>query len=581
MKNHRSSWLRIGLIAVILLSYVNVLASANVSGWDEGDAEDTGIPSKGVKGGVHPWITSQALDYLQREGMIEKGSWFDKNRPDFENLLRWGTWYADNAGTHIYISAPGYGSVADWYADAQTHFYDKGDIYVTNPEAVFGGIIFLEYANTGDLNAPEYSAQLYSRAVEFWLGGKRPLDLEQLRRRNKVYSLGFTGIIGGRQHWYGWGQGTDPEGIGEDRPDGPPRWPFWAVRGEGFIPSVVYLGWSAHLIQDMSVYHHVHRLHGNESYPPGIPNMSHGGYEDAVLAMVTNNDGALASLPPKAKSASSAPDYYRELPVSFDITDLANEVARHGGMPMPRNGHRPSPPYKPVAPHQPDRYSCIGEGYRFSIDIEFRDELNAGQLTAALRRKFDDHGQPLTDNAKMTVVVPGSTWAIDDTGTDGSIPYLVRHDVILLGSEQLSETLNVYRLLWTCEQSWTEYLRQWDKYQQKLLQYYKELERYPQELEEYRQEVKQYQVAALDNAIKATAALIYKFIYEVSEEVYVDPSYAGIEDGSIGHPFNTLSEAVFELSRRPTKTVIKMAAGTYSQPITIDKPCTLEPWSRD
>jgi len=89
----------------------------------------------------------------------------------------------------------------------------------------------------------------------------------------------------------------------------------------------------------------------------------------------------------------------------------------------------------------------------------------------------------------------------------------------------------------------------------------------------------EHQIYSLDVAIKATAALIYKFIYDVSEEVYVRPSYNGVEDGSIAHPFNTLAEAVQELSERPTKRVIKLPKGVYSDKLVIDKPSILQPWS--
>lgn len=59
-----------------------------------------------------------------------------------------------------------------------------------------------------------------------------------------------------------------------------------------------------------------------------------------------------------------------------------------------------------------------------SLDPNFLNELDKGQLSEALRAQFAAEGESLTVDAKVTVQKPGSTWLIDDAG----MKYLVSNE---------------------------------------------------------------------------------------------------------------------------------------------------------
>ena len=441
MRKHTNVGARIALAIGLLLSLLS-FSPIPVSAHTEGTAVDPGKPCLGThsradKEGVHPWIISEALAYLRNEGAIDPGSWFDTT--EFEDLLRWGAWYADNTGRLLTVEP------ADrwWAADAQTHFYIKNhDIYITDSAAVALNIFcgFGDYVHTGNLVAPEYSAQLYQRAVEFWPGGAKPLDLSEVESAGKPYSLGWVGCPATRLHYRAWGHGVDPDTIwrsSEQSP--PPQWPWWAANGESVYAATIYLGWTTHLVQDLTVYYHVHNLHGS----------SHLDYEKDIEKLVRSSDLS-NSLPINDKRLVNwycedvcgqrmcldlSPNYYADWPVTYGVDELAHQVAESGGQ-------------------------------------EFRFLL-------------------------------------------GMVPCFMKN-------------------------------------------------------------IEKQQLMALDAAVKATAALIYKFMYDVSGTVYVDPSNAGIRDGSMFHPFGTIAEAIEELTQKPTKTTIKLSAGVYSENVTIARPCVLE-----
>jgi len=59
----------------------------------------------------------------------------------------------------------------------------------------------------------------------------------------------------------------------------------------------------------------------------------------------------------------------------------------------------------------------------FAIDPVFSAQLDAGQLTKALREVFQAHATPLSGEAKLTVVQRGSHWEISDRGNRYLIKY--------------------------------------------------------------------------------------------------------------------------------------------------------------
>ena len=60
---------------------------------------------------------------------------------------------------------------------------------------------------------------------------------------------------------------------------------------------------------------------------------------------------------------------------------------------------------------------------------------------------------------------------------------------------------------------------------------------------------------------------------EMAIGTWVDFGYAGVEDGTVTHPFNTLAEAI---NAAPDGGLINLQAGSTSEPITINRAVKLQ-----
>lgn len=237
---------------------------------------------------VHNWIIQKAVEYLH----LNHPDLF--NKYPIYNYLPWlleGASYADAAGRTCRWKASLFSIVLKGYSgfcDTIHHYGEEGDIHVG-----LGGIDHAT-GNTGDLNAKIYASLLFDLAVKFWPGGAIPI-LGELPHVNG----GSTGI-GQLDNDLGE---TDVGGEPFCQLDFPghknqcPRWPDWASHyplenypAEQIHVAVMYLGWSLHLLGDLSNCGHAINHVGNK----GDDNC-HSGSEKAAGKFI--NDDSLRHLP--------------------------------------------------------------------------------------------------------------------------------------------------------------------------------------------------------------------------------------------------------------------------------------------
>lgn len=211
------------MIAAMLFLLTNL---PTVEAWNSKEPKKIHNPYFGIKSDgddTHQWIIERAIQYLKQHRRIDSGSWFDGT--EFADLVKWGAAYADYTGDVVTVKC--------WHEesyrfDQNHHYYHPRPIKFTYenldnlPDEFFVGIgnaACGPFAHVGNMPATIYSQQLYERAVEFWPFGDDPLNLSTLK---EPFYLGFISTWGDTIRYAGWAQGTDPRFV-------------WEVPGADFI----------------------------------------------------------------------------------------------------------------------------------------------------------------------------------------------------------------------------------------------------------------------------------------------------------------------------------------------------------
>jgi hypothetical protein len=241
----------------------------------------------------HNFIIKKAVEYIQKkETSPAKDYPLDEYLPD----LVFGSWYADNYdyGRHTddcrwYIEfVVAQVEIKKYRCDMIHHYGLVGK----KLRAEKWGIT-VDAGNTGQIAAPNYSRVLFEQAIKFWPGGvipelsslprkyagyiEAPLDRDDLGecfhrqvclRGKREAQSNITSHTHGHIHHhlsgYTW-VGSDPH----SRKEGRPKWPPWAAAGwdpvESTSNAMKYLGWSLHLMQDITVPQNAKNLASDDS----------------------------------------------------------------------------------------------------------------------------------------------------------------------------------------------------------------------------------------------------------------------------------------------------------------------------
>lgn len=219
---------------------------------------------------VHHWMLRKAVDYLAKaEPELASKFPLDTYLPWLEYGARYADYTFEDGGrlcTWDYV----FGKVSD---DCDTiHHYGSLEDIESN-----GGV---DVAQGGQFAAPEYAAALYNVAVQFWPATDTKPDLLRLERKHAGTlelgidtDLGFTYLGGIPFCEKTYGRSSCPQWPGFVGTSRSMRFPE-----KSNVVSLKYLGWSIHLLEDMSVPHHAR----NDA------TKGHSDYESAVAREVSS-----------------------------------------------------------------------------------------------------------------------------------------------------------------------------------------------------------------------------------------------------------------------------------------------------
>jgi hypothetical protein len=291
---------------------------------------------------AHYFILNKAIDYLRRSGVDLLPDW---PLEDYRDLLLYGAYWADFPNDPVGVNCVwGGSSIYEGTCDALHHYLTGNDIH---EDSVTGASI----GHGGGLGVPEYSQVLYDLALKFWPGGSPVPDIRTLPYRtsggfiNLPASPGGAGprlgpiVVGGHPFAYdvvetcvrnscGWGTGcigptteeayTWPGFVGT-------RWNrdtcSWtrATPAESTRASLIYLGWTIHLVEDLSTLVHAQNLTG----------LRHREVENDADALILG--GWFANLPLRPQAGSTygnglevRPDFFHN---DWAIEQFATESA--------------------------------------------------------------------------------------------------------------------------------------------------------------------------------------------------------------------------------------------------------------
>jgi len=234
---------------------------------------------------THQWIINKAIEYLRKKGqkyndgyLLQAADWFNSN----ELSLLTGCDYADHGDCECHWVLGG--NVVQTNQCDQLHHYLSVD-YVRTCACisvpVFGPLCEISEvaAYPGGFAAPYYSNVLFDQALKFWPGGEVP-SLSELPRRDAGQVIVVNPITGNwdvtdlGDTWVGGMPVCDYYvkylNYGDWLPGACPKWPDWASIGnnnedlysrykvpkESSDVAMRYLGWTIHLISDLTVPEH-------------------------------------------------------------------------------------------------------------------------------------------------------------------------------------------------------------------------------------------------------------------------------------------------------------------------------------
>ncbi len=241
---------------------------------------------------AHQWILRKAIEYLK-----------DKERPvvsefpldDYLPSLSDGVEYADQAA-EIRCEWKGFN---ESNCDTIHHYGHIDDI-----ETVAG----ITVAHPGEFAAPDYAEALFEQAIKFWPGGLEP-SLSALLKKDagKVQVSFFPGSIDLGDTWVGGFPFCEDwvKEQGFTASQACPKWPSWAASDitvpieqryttyrESIENAMKYLGWSIHMIEDMTVPHHAQNNAdtGHQEYEDYIDDwIDTGELDDLLPAPITGS----------------------------------------------------------------------------------------------------------------------------------------------------------------------------------------------------------------------------------------------------------------------------------------------------
>ena len=190
-------------------------------GYNAGDDSSPNVHHSG-----HPWITNKAIEYLK---VIAPDAYVLANRYR-EQLIR-GAWHADHNSGTCEVDASILGS-AEWACDSINHYEPK--FRYTEEQ-----IPFLEQGAEASVSASEYASDLFSVASNCWDSRDLPEgslpDACRVPQWRASYVINLVGDFGQFSH------------------DGP------LVR----ISPLTLLGWTLHMVQDVTVVYHTYSMPKN------------------------------------------------------------------------------------------------------------------------------------------------------------------------------------------------------------------------------------------------------------------------------------------------------------------------------
>ena len=257
------------------------------------------IDVKAFDGTEHNWLIERAVNYL-----IQQKPQLLREYPIYSYIpwLYKGSDIADSIGRQCrWMTALGYGYMG--MCDT-IHHYGKEEYLVAELTAgIFGGPVPI--ADPGGYAAPEYAVELFNQALKFWPGDDIP-NLSNLRREWGGYTgigtlttpLGWT--------WLGGYPFCEIDYIGDNKDDPQyyseqcPRWPDWAsfyttnkLPPENVRVALTYLGWSIHLIEDLTNAGHA----TNKAVMKGLEPDFHGPDEYAMKKLIQSDFDHLPVIP--------------------------------------------------------------------------------------------------------------------------------------------------------------------------------------------------------------------------------------------------------------------------------------------
>ena len=95
------------------------------------------------------------------------------------------------------------------------------------------------------------------------------------------------------------------------------------------------------------------------------------------------------------------------------------------------------------------QFGATGEDemFLFSTELNFQTELEQPFSSVSVRKKFEDHGISLSDNATISIKVANSRWRIVDTDQDNKIYSVIKEDEMLNIYDQNDGTQAIQNLL--------------------------------------------------------------------------------------------------------------------------------------
>lgn len=293
---------------------------------------------------AHYFIINKAIKYLKDKNILV-GNWpFEEYARTINEGARWADFPIANS-----VQSGGSSTmlICDWAGfysgtcDALHHYRKGGDIYCPDASINIG--------HGGGLGAPSYAQNLYELAIKFWFGGEPIPDIHDLQLKNSGGSITtlFDGSELGPFVIGGFPFAFDMACVAVNDNCPPDEWCFChketAYKWPGFLgamwdqqqgiitdiipkeniqSSLFYLGWTIHLVEDLSTPVHAEN----------ITCSIHKEFEDRADELIRNGSMEKLNLPIDPNNGrtytspyiSVRPDYFHN---DWTIEQYANESA--------------------------------------------------------------------------------------------------------------------------------------------------------------------------------------------------------------------------------------------------------------